>query len=126
MARSPKSSILIAHCICWGAAILCALILTYGPHGPARPPRMMLISLMPLIVVSIVALNSKGAGRSVIVAHGILWAIACITSVLLVNDSLGEGLHPIATTVVMMVLGVISLAILSRATLTEPSTENET
>lgn len=112
MARSPKSTLLIAHTIAWSGAVLCSLIATYGPHGPARHPKMLLICLLPLAVLALVGLRSKGSGRNAIVVHSILWVIAGVTAFVLANTSLGVGVPPLATTIVLLVLGAASLGIL--------------
>ena len=126
MARSRKSNILIAHAIAWGGAILAALIATYGPHGPARHPKMMLIVVMLLAATSLVSLRGAHSRRKVIGAHGVLWGIAGLTAFVLANTSIVDGVHPIATTVMLLVLGAISLAILWNAKIDDAVAEQAT
>lgn len=126
MPRSPKSTILIAHSIAWSGALLCSLIATYGPHGPARHPKMLLICLLPLVVLSLTSLRSKGSSRKVIVANGILWIAACLTAFVLANTSVGAGIPPIATTSILLALGAIALGILSYAKFNEAEAEAST
>lgn len=112
MDRRNKSALLIAHAICWGGAILCALILIYGPHGPARQPKMMMISLLPVAIISVSTLKVKGADRMVVVVHGVLWVIAAVSALLLVHTSVGESVPPIAMPIILAFLSAILLGVL--------------
>lgn len=66
MARSPKSTILLASLIAWGGMILVALIAIYGPHGPARHPKMVAGSTVMMGVLSFAALKKMSCSKLVI------------------------------------------------------------
>lgn len=114
MAEIPKSKIIIAHLIAWGGAVACSLVLTYGTHGPARHPKMLLICLLLVAAVSASALRILGSNIATIIVHAVLWCIAGITAFVLANTSVGVGIDPIATTVVLLLLGAISIGVLAR------------
>ena len=54
MATTTRSKILKANIICWAGAILACLILTYGAHGPARHPKLLLPSVMTVGMLAVV------------------------------------------------------------------------
>lgn len=121
-----KSSILIAHTIAWSGAVLCSLIATYGPHGPARHPKMLLICLLPLAVLSLVSLRAKGGSGQLMVANGVLWGVAFLTAFAMANTSLGTGIPPLATTVVLVVVGAIALGVLACSACADTRAERNT
>lgn len=120
MARSPKSTILLAVAIAWAGVILTAIILIYLPHGPARQPKLNAIPIVMMAAMSIAALVKTGFGRIAIVSHAVLWAIALVSTVLVANSDLGEGLHPLTCPVIYLVLGAMSLGIIRSFRVPEP------
>ena len=72
------------------------------------------------------SLRRKGGSLQVLVAHAILWVIAAATAFTLANTSIGDGIHPIATTAAMLFLGAISFGILINAKFDGAVAEQET
>lgn len=104
-------------------AILASLILTYGPHGPARHPKMLLISLLPVAGVSLAALIAKQYSRGSIAIQCWFWAVAIFSTFALINTSIGDGVPPITSTLLLVVLGMLSFGAVYIARFEEPMKE---
>lgn len=113
MARSPKSTVMTAFTITWFGMIVTALILIYLPHGPARHPKLNAIAILPMAIMSCGALITRACSRNAIIIQVVLFAIALISTVLIANTDSGVGLHPLTCPAVYLVLGAISVGILS-------------
>jgi len=121
VAQSSKSNLIKANAICWSAAVLVALILTYGPHGPAQHPKMMLIFLMPVAMISLRAFWSNSDWRFLFTLQCVLWIAALATAFTLANTSLGDSVPTYAVALVTVVLGAISMASAFRLKTDEPA-----
>ncbi len=87
---------------------------------------MVVICLFILAAMSLNGLRSKARSVKVIVGHGVLWGVAGLTAFLIANTSIEVGVHPIATTAAMLILGAISLSILVNAKFEEVAVAQET
>ena len=123
MSRQSRNKVQKSLLITWFGIILATLILTYGPHGPARHPRMMLIILMPIAAGTIIGLRSYKVGLPQMLLQGVLFGLAALTGFLLANTLIGDGIPAVTTTVVCVVLAMISLATSSTIKANEPAAE---
>ncbi len=121
MARSRKSTFLIAQFALWGGLLIATLIGTYGPHGPAVHPKMIAMSVA-LCGGICWFLVRPACSRSVQIAFASLLVIALLTTAL-VSTAFADQLPPITTAFAMVAFGAVGATIFAVGKIKEPCDE---